>query len=82
MRTGTIPESGGAGVLSLSDITSLIEYQKQLNMSLEKTQALLQAIPDLMFVLSRDGVYIDFHARNRDQLAFPADELQAGTLVR
>lgn len=76
MRTGTIPESGGAGVLSLSDITSLIEYQKQLNMSLEKTQALLQAIPDLMFVLSRDGVYIDFHARNRDQLAFPADELQ------
>ena len=74
MRTGTIPNSDGMGVISLSDITSLIEYQKQLNDSLSKTKTILDAIPDLMFVLSRDGTYIETHASG-DDLFFPADEL-------
>ncbi len=76
MRTGTIPDSEGMGVISLSDITSLIDYQKQLNNSLSKTQAILEAIPDLMFVLSRDGKYIDFHSGNTNQLFFSPDEMK------
>lgn len=75
VRTGTIPNSNGTGVLSLSDVTALIDYQKQLNLSLEKTQAILNAIPDLMFVLTRDGHYRDFYANDENMLALPPDEL-------
>ncbi len=74
MRTGTIPNSDGMGVISLSDVTSLIDYQKQLNDSLSKTKAILVAVPDLMFVLSRDGKYIDSHG-NSSELYYSSDEI-------
>ncbi len=75
MRTGTIPNSGGMGVISLSDITSLITYQKQLNRSLNKTKAILDAIPDLMFVLSREGTYLGLHAGNENKLYYDPSEI-------
>ncbi|MCK5131152.1 MAG: PAS domain S-box protein [Candidatus Sabulitectum sp.] len=75
MRTGTIHNSGGMGVISLSDITSLIDYQKQLNQSLNKMQAILEAIPDLMFVLSREGKYLDFYAGDENKLYYGPDEI-------
>jgi len=75
VRTGTIPNSGGTGVISLVDVTNLMDYQKQLNHSLEKTQAILEAIPDLMFVLTEEGRYRDFYARDEGLLAFPPEEL-------
>lgn len=75
IRTGTIPNTGGAGVISLSDVTSLIDYQKQLNHSLEKTQAILGAIPDIMFVLTRQGRYRDFYASDEKMLAIPPEEM-------
>ena len=36
--------------------------------------ALLHAIPDLMFVLNRDGVYVDFLANHGRDLFVPADQ--------
>ncbi len=39
-----------------------------------RRQAILQAMPDLMFVQSADGVYLDFHAPRPDQLFAPPDE--------
>ncbi len=66
MRTGTIPGSDGVGVISLSDVTSTVNYQKQLKQALTKTEAILESIPDIMFVLSRDGKYLDFHGSNRN----------------
>src|SRR5262249_14742704 len=42
----------------------------------QKDQAILNAIPDLMFVQSRDGIYIDYHAKDsRDLLVQPEDFL-------
>ncbi len=35
--------------------------------------AILRAIPDLMFVLSRDGTYLDYHARDRKMLYAPPE---------
>ena len=35
--------------------------------------ATLRAIPDLMFVLDRDGTYLDYHARDESQLFAPPD---------
>lgn len=78
--TGTIPNSDGMGVLSISDITSLIDYQAKLNSSLNKTRTILTAIPDLMFVLSRTGEYLDFFARDEEILALPADEIPESSI--
>jgi signal transduction histidine kinase len=34
-------------------------------------QAMLRAVPDMMFVLDKDGVYLDFHAPDPSLLLFP-----------
>lgn len=39
-----------------------------------RNRALLSAMPDLMFVLSRDGTYLDYHARSPDQLLVPPEQ--------
>ncbi len=76
MRTGTIPNSDGMGVISLSDVTGLINNQKQLNKSLTRKQAILKAIPDLMFVLSRDGKYLDIRAGEIETPYYGDEEIQ------
>ena len=38
-----------------------------------RSTAILQAVPDLMFVISRDGTYLDFHARDHEQLFVPPE---------
>ena len=57
-------------------------------------QAMLRAVPDLMFVLDKDGVYLDFHAPDPALLLAPPEQLlghnvrelfppdQAGRIVR
>ena len=37
--------------------------------------ALLDALPDLMFLFDRHGVYIDYHAQDPMKLALPPDQL-------
>ena len=39
-----------------------------------RNTAILRAIPDLMFVLSSDGVYLDYHARDTRDLFLPPEE--------
>src|SRR6188472_4457336 len=36
--------------------------------------ALLQAIPDLIFVIGRDGTYLDYYARDLSDLLMPPDQ--------
>jgi PAS domain S-box-containing protein len=36
-----------------------------------RIRALLNTIPDLMFLQSKDGVYLDYHARNPEDLLLP-----------
>ena len=38
-----------------------------------RNRAILNAIPDLMFLQSRDGTYLDYHAINPDQLLVPPE---------
>ncbi len=40
----------------------------------QKDTAILNAIPDLMFLQTRDGVYLDYHAKNEKDLLVPAAE--------
>ncbi len=39
-----------------------------------RNRALLTAIPDVMFLLTRDGVYLDYHAKSLDQLLLPPEQ--------
>jgi PAS domain S-box-containing protein len=45
-----------------------------------RTRALLEAIPDLMFRIARDGTYLDFHADSTRDLATPPDEVVGRTV--
>ena len=46
----------------------LLRREKALAASEARNRALLNAIPDLMFLLSRDGTYLDYHAKSPDLL--------------
>jgi len=39
-----------------------------------RNAALLRMVPDLMFVMSRDGVYLDYHARDPGDLFVPPEQ--------
>jgi len=45
-----------------------------------RTGAMLRAIPDLMFVLRRDGTYVDFHAREPRLLFVPPEQFLGRTV--
>ncbi len=42
-----------------------------LHASEERNRATLNAIPDLMFLMDREGTYLDYHARNEEMLFAP-----------
>lgn len=47
--------------------------ERALQHSEAKNQATLEAIPDLMFLISTDGVYLDCHAKDVGRLLVPPD---------
>lgn len=55
------------------DITERRRSEDALRRSEESKRSLLTAIPDLMFVVSRDGTFIDYHAANPQLLAAPPE---------
>jgi PAS domain S-box-containing protein len=48
--------------------------ERALRKSESRTTAILRMVPDLMFVMSRDGVYLDYHARDANDLFVPPAE--------
>jgi PAS domain S-box-containing protein len=61
------------------DITRRKRREDELRVSEERSRALLEAIPDLMFRASRDGIFLDVHAGERQPLR-PVGEI-VGTSV-
>jgi len=53
------------------DITEQRRAQEALAQSEARNSAMLRAVPDLMFVLLRDGTYVDYHARDPQLLFAP-----------
>ena len=45
-----------------------------------RNSAILTALPDLMFVLLRDGTFVDYHARDAGSLFVPPDEFIGRTI--
>lgn len=52
------------------DVTQRKLTEETLRQTQEKEHAILEAIPDLMFLQSRDGVYLDYHCNNRNSFPF------------
>ncbi len=60
-------------VLVFSDVTEDYATRQALQESELRNRALLDAIPDLIFIFNRDGVFLDYHSTNPDQLILPAE---------
>ena len=56
------------------DVTDQKRVEEELVESQTRNQAILSALPDLMFVMSRDGVYLDYHARDMSTLLLPPEQ--------
>jgi PAS domain S-box-containing protein len=63
---------GVKGVVGLRgvalDATNRKLAEEKARQAEEKDRAILAAIPDLMFIQTADGVYLDYHAKNPDDL--------------
>jgi len=59
----------------LRDITEQKRAEKALCQSLQRNEALLRAMPDMMFVLTKDGIYVDFKSEREEDLAIPKSEV-------
>jgi PAS domain S-box-containing protein len=58
---------------SCYDIHDRIESEKQLQQVLSRQSALISAIPDLMFLLTAEGVFVAHHVQRKEDLILPAD---------
>jgi PAS domain S-box-containing protein len=61
---GMLPGMPNRGVVFAIDLTERKKTEEKLRESEETNRAILQALPDLMFVQSQDGVYLDYHAKD------------------
>jgi PAS domain S-box-containing protein len=60
---GMLPGTADRGVVFAIDLSEHKKTEEKLRESEEKNRAILQALPDLIFVQSKDGVYLDYHAK-------------------
>ena len=63
------------------DITERKRVEETLRDSQNRSAMLLEVIPDMMFIISRDGVYRDFSVPDSSVLAVPVDQI-IGTIIR
>ena len=51
-------------------VWGLVKERGRLNSARAKSEAILRALPDMMFLISADGIYLDYHG-SEDQLFVP-----------
>ena len=66
---------------SVLDTTQLQQTRQKLQETINAQEAILAAIPDLMFELSRDGVYLNVWAQNPEELAASKQTLLGNTVL-
>ena len=75
-QQGRVVELQGVG----RDLTDRKRAEIALRTAEERNSAILRAIPDMMFVLRRDGTYVDYHVRDPTQLLLPPDQFIGKTI--
>ncbi len=69
------------GILAaIEDITARVEAEQALHKSEATNRALLNAIPDLIMRMSRDGIYLDVRPAKNFNLLMPVSEMVGKTL--
>jgi two-component system, LuxR family, sensor kinase FixL len=61
-------------------ITALVVSRARRRHTEARNNAILRALPDLMFVLTRDGRYIDYHAKDESLLIVPPSQFLGRTM--
>jgi signal transduction histidine kinase/AmiR/NasT family two-component response regulator len=67
-------------IMMVTDITQQKQVEEALRASEAHAKAMLEALPDLYFRISRAGVYLDFRAENTSDLYVPADKIVGGNM--
>ncbi len=67
-------------VWSFRDITERKKVEWALADSERKNRAIVSALPDLMFRISAEGEFLDYHAPSEDMLFVPPDKIIGGNL--
>lgn len=57
-----------------SDQVSLL-YQKRIQEQLGQKEGILSSIPDLIYIISKEGIYLDCRASNQKDLPIPMDQV-------
>jgi len=63
-----------------TDVTEMKRAEEAVRESEARNRAILEAIPDLMFCLTRDGVHVAFHAASQGELFTPPAEILGRTV--
>jgi len=74
--TPILDEQGNSiGLRGVSlDVTAQRSAEDARHQSEERSRAILEAIPDMMFLQTRDGVFLDYHVKDTKDLARPPEE--------
>nr|HMQ81006.1 PAS domain S-box protein [Ignavibacteria bacterium] len=60
-------------VWNFRDVTEKNNFEKALKRSEERTKAIINSVPDLLFVLDNKGVFIDYFSRSDEHLYVPVN---------
>jgi signal transduction histidine kinase/ActR/RegA family two-component response regulator len=74
-RLRVVPLAGDGFALVAMDITEHRRAEAELRASITKATALVDALPDMVFRISAEGVYLDFRAERVELLAVPPNQI-------
>lgn len=66
----------------IRDITDRLKIEKELRESEQRNKSLVQAIPDLIFIIDKEGVYRDYMADNEKIYLVPAEKIVGKSLMQ
>ena len=71
MNVDPMPPGHGGVAISHVDISARKNAEAALGESEGRNRAILQALPDMLFIQTKDGIYLDFHAKDPKALLLP-----------
>lgn len=69
-----------AGLVSIADISKRKAFEEQLNEQTARMNAVLAALPDLLFVCDRDGTFLEFFAQSTSLFAIPPEKVKGSNI--